>query len=107
MINPHLQLATTYFLLRPFLSPVKVYPSLVTGEFTPEFTPEFLDAENWTLKSESGITGELQGANPGHAQELNQALHPHLDLRRTMVHVPTIRPGDLVVWHCDSELSTQ
>jgi hypothetical protein len=103
MVNSLFQLATTYFLLRPFFSPVKVYPSLVTDEFS----PEFLDAENWTLKSKSEITGELQGANPGHAQELNQVLHPHLDLRRTMVHVPTIRPGDLVVWHCDSELSTQ
>ena len=43
----------------------------------------------------------LHGASQGHGQELSEALHPHLDLQRTMVHVPKIKPGDYVVWHCD------
>jgi hypothetical protein len=30
-------------------------------------------------------------------------LHPHLELERTMVHVPRIKPGDFVAWHCDSK----
>ena len=37
MVNPLLQLATTYFLLRPFFSPIKKDSSLVTGQFSPQF----------------------------------------------------------------------
>ena len=48
------------------------------------------------------MTPALQGAWPGHGQELSHAWHPHLDLPRTMVHVPQIRPGDYVAWHCDT-----
>jgi hypothetical protein len=99
MVNPLLQLSTAYFLLRPFFSRIKPPEGLVAGEHA----KEFWDASNWTLKSESEMTSELQGANPGHAQELNRVLHPHLDLERTMVHVPTIKPGDFVLWHCDSK----
>ncbi|KAG4282405.1 hypothetical protein FPRO06_09078 [Fusarium proliferatum] len=45
---------------------------------------------------------ELQGATPGTGQELTGELHPHLELEKTMVHVPEIRPGDFVAWHCDT-----
>lgn len=99
MVNPLLRLSTTYFLLRPFFEPIKKPEMLVAGQYD----ESFLDASNWRLKSQEEMTPELQGANPGHAQELNGVLHPHLDLKNTMVHVPEIRPGDYVAWHCDSK----
>lgn len=63
----------------------------------------FLDPSNWCLEKE--MSSGLQGATPGYAQELSTALHPHLELDKTMVHVPKIAPGDYVAWHCDSECS--
>lgn len=74
LVNPLLQLSTAYFLLRPFFA---LDGSLAVDD------------------------SSLPGAHPGHAQELTTALHPHLQLDRTMVHVPDIRPGDYVVWHGD------
>jgi hypothetical protein len=99
MVNPLLQLSTAYTLMRPFFAPVNQPDGLLAGDHQ----PEFLAAENWKLMSASEMTSELQGASPGHAQELNQVLHPHLDLTNTMVHIPNIKPGDFVVWHCDSK----
>lgn len=96
LVKPLLKLATAYVLLRPFFAPIQ--PASVLGGHG----PEFLDPNNWVMKTGSDVTSELQGAHPGHVQELSEALHPHLDLKRTMVHVPQVKPGDLVVWHCDS-----
>lgn len=93
-VNPLLQLSTAYVLLRPFFHPVKGVDQ-VSGD-------EYLSTDNWEFAG-SDMTSELQGATPGHGQELTAALHPHLDLERTMVHVPEIKPGDFVAWHCDSE----
>lgn len=93
-VNPLLQLSTAYVLLRPFFRPIR-HPDEIRGN-------DFLSVANWEFVG-SGMTSELQGATPGHGQELSAALHPHLDLERTMVHVPSIRPGDFVAWHCDSE----
>lgn len=28
-------------------------------------------------------------------------LHPHLELEKTMIAVPKVKPGDAVFWHCD------
>lgn len=98
-VNPMLQLSTAYFLLRPFFKPTKAASGLVSGEYS----SDYLDADNWELISHEDMSTDLQGANPGHAQELNQVLHPHLQLDQTMVHIPKIQPGDLVVWHCDSK----
>jgi len=101
MVNPLLQLATTYSLLRPFFAPVNLAASLSNGSHD----EEWLAANNWKLMSVEDMTSDLQGATPGHAQELTQALHPHLELNKTMIHVPQIKPGDYVVWHCDCECS--
>ncbi|MCJ1437370.1 hypothetical protein MMC27_006757 [Xylographa pallens] len=98
MVNPLLQLSTAYILLRPFFAPIKQLDSSGSSESM----TEYLRADNWTLKTGNEITSDLQGANPGHAQELSQVLHPHLDLARTMVHIPQIKAGDYVVWHCDT-----
>lgn len=93
MVNPLLGKATAYFLLRPFFRPKRNHADLGSA---------FLDANNWDFESKT--TSVLQGAVPSNCQELNDALHPHLSLESTMIHVPQVRPGDYVAWHCDSEL---
>ncbi|KAI0097482.1 DUF1479 domain protein [Nemania sp. FL0031] len=93
LVNPLLQLSTAYYLLRPFFHPVKGPEGLPTEEY--------LAAENWVFAG-SEMTSELQGATPGHGQELNAELHPHLELDTSMVHMPQVKPGDFVVWHCDT-----
>ena len=90
LVNPLFRLATAYYLLRPFFSPKN----------TDREASEFLDASNWALDAEQSSV--IQGANLGLTQELNEALHPHLDLSKTMVHIPEVSPGDYVAWHCDS-----
>ena len=96
MVNPLFEKATAYYLLRPFFRP-KQSKGDAWGSAT------FLEDGNWTLEGES--TSLLQGAVPGNCQELNDLMHPHLALSETMVHVPRIRPGDYVAWHCDSKHS--
>ncbi|RYP07936.1 hypothetical protein DL764_002207 [Monosporascus ibericus] len=93
MVNPLLQLSTAYLLLRPFFQPIKH-----VGQVSED---EYLSTGNWEYAGAS-MTSELQGATPGHSQELSSVLHPHLDLKKTMVHAPEIRPGDYVAWHCDN-----
>jgi len=90
LVNPLFNLATSYLLLRPFFSPVN----------TNLGTSGYLDESNWQLDPFQSST--LQGATLGCTQELTEALHPHLDLSKSMVHVPRVAPGDYVAWHCDS-----
>jgi hypothetical protein len=97
MVNPLLQLSTAYTLLRPFFKPVK--PAEIAEQGNPDSA--FFNSDNWEYTGE--MTSELQGATPGMAQELTTAMHPHLELDKTMVHVPSHKPGDFIVWHCDSE----
>ncbi|RFU34816.1 hypothetical protein B7463_g1566, partial [Scytalidium lignicola] len=90
MVNPMLRAATAYILLRPFFSP----------KSTDTTSPDYLDEENWIVAPQQDTV--LQGATLGCTQELSTALHPHLNLDKTMVHVPKVRPGDYVLWHCDT-----
>ena len=93
MVNPLFNKATAYYLLRPFFRPKK---NLKTVD-----SHAFLQESNWEMEDDS--TPVLQGAVPSNCQELNTELHPHLGLEETMVHIPKIRPGDYVAWHCDSK----
>ncbi|CAJ2509686.1 Uu.00g147120.m01.CDS01 [Anthostomella pinea] len=93
MVNPLLQLSVAYLLLRPFFRPI--------NEAKDTQGDEYLAAENW-LFAGTEMTSELQGATPGYGQELNAELHPHLELDKTMIHMPQVKPGDFVVWHCDT-----
>ncbi|KAI1112572.1 DUF1479 domain protein [Nemania sp. NC0429] len=92
LVNPLLQLATAYYLLRPFFRPIKGSEELSTEEY--------LAADNWVFAGPE-MTSELHGALPGHGHELTTDLHPHLELNTSMVHMPQVKPGDFVVWHCD------
>ncbi|KAK0649543.1 hypothetical protein B0T16DRAFT_428277 [Cercophora newfieldiana] len=95
LVNPLLRESTAYALLRPFFRPIKSIRELMSEE-------EYLDAENWELTAGDKMTSDLQGATPGHGQEFPEGLHPHLQLGRTMVHAPRVKPGDYVLWHCDT-----
>ncbi|KAJ6441050.1 DNA ligase [Purpureocillium lavendulum] len=92
LVNPLMHMATAYVLLRPFFTAVDASKKGAA----------FLDEGNWAFAGVDGMTSDLQGASPGHGQELTDELHPHLELARTMVHVPNIKPGDFVAWHCDT-----
>ncbi|KAK1985762.1 hypothetical protein LZ30DRAFT_618877 [Colletotrichum cereale] len=97
LVNPLVRLSTAYFLLRPFFRPRREVR---------ETSAAFLAEDNWAFTGGEAMSSELQGATPGHGQELGEALHPHLELGDgggggTMVHIPRIRPGDYVVWHGD------
>ncbi|KAF5018876.1 hypothetical protein F66182_9137, partial [Fusarium sp. NRRL 66182] len=88
-VNPLMKLSMTYLLLRPFFQAKSTAAR------------DYLDEENWEFLGE-GMDSELQGATPGKGQECTDELHPHLELDKTMVNVPEIRPGDFVAWHCDT-----
>lgn len=103
LVNPILALSTAYYLLRPFFEPVS--PLSKMGNNTSRISFDtFLEPTNWRLETKP--TSIIQGATPGYSQELNAALHPHLELDKTMVHVPKIGPGDYVAWHCDCEFTS-
>jgi hypothetical protein len=97
LVNPLVRESGVYALLRPFFRARKALEE-VGGD-----RGVFLDEGNWEFTAGEKMDSELQGAMPGCAQEFSEGMHPHLELERTMVHVPEVRPGDYVVWHCDSE----
>ncbi|ATY65643.1 DUF1479 domain [Cordyceps militaris] len=92
LVHPLMHRAMAYVLLRPFFEAVDADAK----------RPGYLGESNWRLVSADRMTSDLQGASPGYGQELTDELHPHLQLDRTMVHVPEIKPGDFVAWHCDT-----
>ncbi|KAF2964074.1 hypothetical protein GQX73_g9501 [Xylaria multiplex] len=105
-VCPMLQLSTAYLLLRPFFTPRYKDPAkMLDGDMG--FRPagkkaelDFLHPNNWNLNVSQ--TSILHGAVPGYVQELSSALHPHLQLDRTMVSIPDLEPGDYVIWHPDA-----
>ncbi|RCI09335.1 hypothetical protein L249_1418 [Ophiocordyceps polyrhachis-furcata BCC 54312] len=90
LVNPLMSLATAYVLMRPFFKHVG------------RRSGRSLDEGNWLFTGGGEMTSELQGAVPGFGQEVSDELHPHLELERTMVHVPAVKAGDFVAWHCDT-----
>lgn len=106
LFNPLLRLATAYTLLRPFFRPRRTADLEVARGGSAERLA-FLAPENWEFTAGEQMTSEIPGATPGYGMEFPKlALHPHLELDRTMVHAPRVSPGDFVVWHCDSKFHT-
>lgn len=120
-VCPMLQLSTAYFLLRPFFTPryknlearmndggmgmemglgMGMGMGMGMGAGKKGSDIDFLHPNNWNLNVSQ--TSVLHGAVPGYVQELSAALHPHLQLHRTMVSVPDLEPGDYVIWHPDA-----
>jgi hypothetical protein len=79
LVNPLLKFSTSYWLLRPF------------------FTQNKKDG-SWEIDTSS----IWQGTIPGRGQEMNDTLHPELELSTSMVSIPQVHPGDMVFWHCDT-----
>jgi hypothetical protein len=101
LVNPLLAKATAYYLLRPFFSPRNgVEAGAQTASEAITASQSFLHSDNWVMDKEP--SSWIQGATPGHGQELSHLLHPHLNLQKSMTHVPKVRPGDYVAWHCDT-----
>ncbi|KAL2151172.1 hypothetical protein VTH82DRAFT_6270 [Thermothelomyces myriococcoides] len=96
LVNPLVREAGVYTLLRPFFAAKKGLGELGGNK------EKYLDESNWEFTDGDRMTSEIQGAAPGRAQEFPEGAHPHLELEKTMVHVPKVRPGDYVVWHCDT-----
>lgn len=92
---PSPRLVTAYFLLRPFFSPRTPPPTAREG---PEWEA-FLSPSNWSLDREQN--SYVHGAVPGHAQRVTELWHPHLQLRRSMITLPTLQAGDYIMWHPD------
>ncbi|KAJ9667263.1 hypothetical protein H2201_002464 [Coniosporium apollinis] len=71
---PSLQMSMAYIMLRPF------------------FLQEKLDVTQSTFP----------GASPGNGQLYPTAkFHPHLQLDKSVISVPKVRPGDYMFWHAD------
>lgn len=101
LVNPLLAKATAYYLLRPFFSPKRgVEPGAQTASEATTNSDDFLASDNWEMDTTQNSW--VQGATPGHGQELSHLLHPHLNLQKSMIHMPEVRPGDYVAWHCDT-----
>ena len=90
-VLPMPKLATAYFLLRPFFSPVST-----SKDIDPNSHPSPSD---WVLNTPQNSL--LHGALPGYSQEINPQTHPHLQLERSLVTIPHLNPGDYVIWHPD------
>ena len=101
LVNPLLAKATAYYLLRPFFSPKRgVEPGAQTASEAITNSDDFLASDNWEMDATQSPW--VHGATPGHGQELSHLLHPHLNLQKSMIHMPEVRPGDYVAWHCDT-----
>ncbi|KAF2798968.1 DUF1479-domain-containing protein [Melanomma pulvis-pyrius CBS 109.77] len=101
LVNPLLAKATAYYLLRPFFSPKRgVDAGAQTATEAISNSADFLASDNWEM--DATPSPWVQGATPGHGQELSHLLHPHLNLQQSMIHMPTVNPGDYVAWHCDT-----
>lgn len=82
------QLTTAYLLLRPLFSaqrPLK------------DKKEAFLDPLNWQI-SASHVGEPL----PTRDLDLDDTFYPHLQLEDTLIDLPSLNPGDYVIWHPDT-----
>jgi hypothetical protein len=89
-VYPFLKEMSAYVMLRPLFAPKRAKDETSSKE-------AYLGVENWDLDFE---TSAFPGAPRAKGQELNDSTHPHLELDRTMISVPKVKPGDQVFWHC-------
>ena len=95
-VLPFLKESTAYIVLRPFFEPKKR-----SGDMRSE---DLLSLDNWRF---DGTSAKFPGCSLGHNIELSTVTHPHLALDQTMVSVPSVEPGDMVLWHCDGVHSVE
>lgn len=88
-VYPYIREMSAYTLLRPFFRAKQ--PSGAMSD-----RQAYLAEDNWELDTASA---DFPNAPPGRSQEYNDVTHPHLELERTMVSIPEVRPGDQAWWH--------
>ncbi|TKY87124.1 hypothetical protein EX895_003801 [Sporisorium graminicola] len=96
-VLPFLRESTAYIVLRPLFRALKPPASCASQA-------EYLAPDNWTLDPTSR---SFPGCSLGHNIELSATTHPHLHLDQTMVSIPRVEPGDMVLWHCDAVHSVE
>ncbi|CEJ80075.1 hypothetical protein VHEMI00281 [[Torrubiella] hemipterigena] len=98
---PSPKLATAYYLLRPFFEPTHPAPEWISANHPgyAEAWDAYLSPSNWKLNRNPDPV--IHGAVPGHAQRVTERWHPHLMLRSSMITLPTLKPGDYILWHPD------
>ncbi|KAG2017541.1 hypothetical protein CC2G_007041 [Coprinopsis cinerea AmutBmut pab1-1] len=90
-VFPDVHLSNAYIILRPFFRPL-VSPN----------SPDIRHPKNWELDLDSSGFAGIFPRDGGYAgPRPTTALHPHLELEKTMTSVPKVYPGDAVFWHCD------
>lgn len=88
-VYPNIKALSAYTLMRPLFK---------EKQSRAEIGHEaYLSPSNWTLETESS---RFPGAPLGRGQEFNDDTHPHLQLNRSMVSIPSVNPGDQAWWHC-------
>jgi hypothetical protein len=101
LVNSLFAKATAYYLLQPLFSSKRgVDPGAQTASEAVTNSADWLASDNWGV--DAAQTAWFHGATLGHGQELSHLLHPHLNLQKSMIHMPMARPGDCVAWHCDT-----
>jgi hypothetical protein len=89
-VFPYLREMTAYLMLRPLFREKRSRAELDHESY--------LAPNNWELDTEST---RFANSALGRCQEYNDETHPHLELSRTMVSIPQVRPGDQAWWHGD------
>ncbi|OCF34714.1 hypothetical protein I316_03757 [Kwoniella heveanensis BCC8398] len=90
-VYPFIRELTAYTILRPLFREKESRASLTYEQY--------LDPSNWVLDP---TTSAFPGSPLARSQEFNDVTHPHLALNRSMVSMPTVKPGDQAWWHCES-----
>ncbi|OWT37385.1 hypothetical protein C362_04398 [Cryptococcus neoformans Bt1] len=89
-IYPFIKELTAYTMMRPLFREKQSRAELPKEEY--------LSASNWELDFE---TSRFPNSPFARSQEYNDETHPHLELDRTMISIPRVKPGDQAWWHGD------
>jgi hypothetical protein len=89
MVHPNLNSTIAYVMLRPFF------------QLPQSKDADIMDPHNRTLSEEDGW---FPGKFKEQSQRLSQLSYPHLRSEDYLVHMPTVKAGDTVWWHCDVSL---
>ncbi|OWZ64013.1 hypothetical protein AYX15_04112 [Cryptococcus neoformans] len=89
-VYPLIKELTAYTMMRPLFREKQPRATLSRDEY--------LSPANWELDFE---TSRFPNSPFARCQEYNDETHPHLELERTMVSVPRVKPGDQAWWHGD------
>lgn len=101
-VLPNLREVTAYIIMRPFFQARTPLSEHYCDE--EEAKEKYLAPSNWHF---DGSSSRFPGCSVGHNLELSPLTHPHLKLDKTMVSLPKVSPGDLVLWHCDAVHSVE